>query len=128
MKLLLNSTKTLLFELIFLMQSIMQNFLRQRLMIMSTKFVAKNSLMLLFIAYWAIHYTNLSENDQLIQLLNNSMIVSFSKSIRNSMNRNVDDTIYFDRLFVNFIEREFFIVVWFWMILYSCNFVIACFC
>ena len=54
-----NSTKTLLFKLIFLLQLVMQSFLRQRLMMMSTKFVAKNSLMFLFIVFfWTFHYAN----------------------------------------------------------------------
>ena len=55
----LNSTKTLHFKLIFLLQSIMQNFLRQCLMTMSTKFVVKNSLLLLFVVYKNNHYANL---------------------------------------------------------------------
>ena len=61
------------FELIFLLQLIIQNFLRQRLMIMQAKLVAKNSLILLLIAYWTLHYTKLTGNDQLIQLLTTEM-------------------------------------------------------
>ena len=104
-------SKDIAFELIFLLQLVTQSFLRQRLMIMSTEFVAKNSLMLLFIAYWAIHYTNLFENDQLIQLLNNSITV-FSWLIfwKSTCFWNVVDTMYSDWFLVNFIEREFFIV------------------
>ena len=51
----LNSTKSLFFKLIFILQLVMQNFLRQRLMTSSTKFVIENSLLLLFIA-WSLKF------------------------------------------------------------------------
>ena len=59
------------FELIFLLQLVMQNFLRQCLIITSTKFVALNSLLLLFVIYWNLHRAmrTLTDDNQLTQLL-----------------------------------------------------------
>ena len=96
-----------------------------------SKFVVKNSLLLsLFIVYKNIHYSNLNENDQLIQLLFFSKSI-FAKSIFflwNNMNflkfkydfarRIAIDVVeiytiqlYFDWLFINFIECKLFIVL-----------------
>ena len=122
------------FELIFLLQLAMRSFLRQRLMLMSAKLVAKNSLLLLLIVWLlksSLYDMNLIENVQLTQLLIFSWSV-FAKStfilwnninflkcfrcifavcIDNSRCQNVDYTMYLDWFSVNFIEREFFIVV-----------------
>ena len=68
-----NSIKTLFSKLIFLLQLIMQNFLRQRLIIMSTKFVAKNILMLLFIEQFIIRTC--------LKMIKSFICCSFSKSI-----------------------------------------------
>ena len=93
-------------------------------MIILAELVAKSSLMLLFIVYWAIHYIDLSEDDQLIQLLSSSMIVFFLINscriniffVKQYESRcwNVVDTVYSDWLLVSFIEREFSIVFLIW--------------
>ena len=92
-------------------------------MIISTKFVAKNSLMLLFIVYWAFHYIDLIENDQIVHLLF-VFKISFCK-INIFFKNNIEFlqsyqmlimfvifafSVEFDWMFINFIERKFFIV------------------
>ena len=58
-----------------LLQLFMQNFLRQRLMLMTTKFVVKNSLMLMFVVWLLnIYYANL------IELIMSFVCCSFLKS------------------------------------------------
>ena len=133
-----NSTKTLFFKLIswFLLQLIMQDFLRQRLMIMSTKFVIKNSLLLLLIAWslkFLLYNVNLIGNDQIAQLL-----FFFKSTFANQFLLKqyrifaiISNAILFfifaisvelDWMLVNFVEFEFLSSSWFWTVLYSCDF------
>ena len=120
------------FELIFLLQSIIQDFLRQFLMIISTMFVTKNSSLLLLIVYWDFHYAmwtwskmiksfnccffqNRLLQSQHFFCWNNMNFMKFEYDfvccIDSSRRRNVNDTIYFDWFFVNFVKCEFFIVL-----------------
>ena len=57
------------FGLTFLLQLAMQGLLRQRLMTMPAVLVAEYSLLLLLVAYWNLHYANLTRGGQATQLL-----------------------------------------------------------
>ena len=102
------------FELIFLLQLVMQSLLRQRLMTMSTMLVAKYSLLLLLVAYWNFHYANLTRDDQATQLL--FFRVSFLQS--SSCYRDVDDTIALTR-FLLILSNMNFLSSWSWTVLHS---------
>ena len=121
----LNSTKLLFFKLIFILQLIMQNFLRQCLITKSTKFVVENSLLLLFIELFVMRcefvrkyiwlkmiksfdccfFLSIFANQFLLKqykifaiVLNAISFVTFTISID------------FDWMFINVIKFEFFIV------------------
>ena len=102
-------------------------------MLMSAIFVAKNSMLLLLVA-WLLKLVSCDvdsfRNNRFAQLLffswsiftestfflwNNMSFMKFEYDfvccIDNSCDRNVDDTMYLDWISVSFIEREFFIIV-----------------
>ena len=110
----LEFSKDIVFELIFLLQLVMQNFLRQRLIIMSAKLVAKNSSILLLIAYCLIIeiFTMRCELD--LKMINwfNCWVIqwlfsSWSAFTESTCCWNVVDTMYSDWLFVSLINVDF---------------------
>ena len=110
----LEFSKDIVFELIFLLQLVMQNFLRQRLIIMPTKLVAKSSSILLLIVYCLIIeiFTMRCELDlKMISWFNCWVIQwlfsSWSAFAESTCCWNVVDTMYSDWLSVNLINVNF---------------------
>ena len=114
------STKTLLFELIslLLLQLIMQDFLRQRLMIVSAKLVAESSLLLLFVAYWNLHHANFDWRWSRRSFVASSSWSALAESA--SFYRN--STKLLTKFLLILLNLNFLSSYWFWLILRSFDF------
>ena len=136
----LNSTLILIFKLIFwfLLQWIMQDFFATTFDVNVNKIRRRKfvEIIVCCLLKFSLYDAKLIQNNQIIHF-----VVSFAKSIffcwinmnfmkfeydfvcciDNSRRRNVNDTMYFDWLFVNFVKCKFLSFFWFWIALHSCK-------